>query len=129
MTPTTILGGVLITSAFLAGAWMGRSAVKADWDAEKASESAAAVHAYELNAKARDTAEKALANVQSAVTAALRRPNAPLQPVKCPPSGNALDAVVPGLGDRLRSIDAAASGVSGAGVAVMPGAGPSNSAR
>lgn len=35
MTPTQISAGVIGVSLFLAGAWLGRSAVLADWTAER----------------------------------------------------------------------------------------------
>jgi hypothetical protein len=129
VSPSQIAAGITIVSAFLGGAWLGRSAVLSDWNAEKAQQAREVVAQMDRAAERRAAADQAMANVQSAVTAALRRSNAPAQPIKCPPSGNALDAVVPGLGDRLRAIDAAAGGGAGAGVAIVPGGGVTDPGR
>jgi hypothetical protein len=129
VTPTQIAAGVTIVGAFLGGAWLGRAAVKSDWDAERAQQAREVVAQMERSMERRAAADHALAGVQTAVQAALRRTNAPAQPIKCPPSGNALDALVPGLGDRLRAIDAAGGAGPAAGVAAVPGSGAASSSR
>lgn len=120
MTPTQIGVGVIGVALFISGAWLGRMAVTSDWNASKAQDARDIVKQQDRNAERRAAADEALSKVQSAVTAALRRPSVTASPIKCPASGNALDAPVPGLRHRLLSIDAGASGTTATNLEILP---------
>jgi hypothetical protein len=130
VSPFHIAAGVTIVAVFLGGAWVGRAAVKADWAAERAQQDRAVVAQMERSMERSAAADMALAGVQSAVAAALRsKPHAPPAPIPCPASGDARDAVLPGLGDRLRAIDAAAGAAAASGLEAVHGSGASDTGR
>lgn len=118
-----------MVAAFLGGAWVGYDYRDAKAGREKAAQAVETSRALERSMERRAAADEALAGVQSAVAAALRKPYASQIPVKCPDGADARSVVLPGLGERLRSIDAASSGGAGADLAVMPEPGASDSGR
>lgn len=109
-----------LAAAAAVGAWLGYDYRDARAGRERASQALEVSRSLERSMERRAAADKVFADVQSAVNAALRRPRAPSEPIKCPPSGDVRDAVLPGLGDRLRAIDASANGRAPAGLAVVP---------
>lgn len=130
MTPLHAAAGAVVVAAFLGGAWAGYDYRDAKAGREIAAQAIETSRALERSMERRAAADLALSGVQSAVAAALRsKPYAPPAPIPCPASGDARDAVLPGLGERLRSIDAAAGGGAGAGLAPVPGSGSSDPSR
>lgn len=130
MNPLHAAAGAVVVSAFIGGVWSGRHWVQSEWDAEKARTARDVATQLERSMERRAAADKALAGVQSAVASALRsKPYAPPLPIPCPASGDARSVVLPGLGERLRSIDAASGSGAGAGLAIVPESGASDSSR
>lgn len=114
----------LILAATAAGCfWLGFDYRDARAGRERAAELAATSRAME-RAMERQVAAQAVADaVDRRLQLALRENRNATRPrVECPPTGDVRDAVLPGLADRLRRIDAAAGEGAAAGVAVVPAA-------
>lgn len=105
MTPLHAAVGVTVVAAFLGGALLGRSAVKADWAAEREQQARAQAEFIARNYVSRSVAEaqyQAMAARSSTVLREVLR--VPAEPLKCPPDADVRDLVLPGLGDRLRKL-------------------------
>lgn len=122
MTPCQVAAGVTVVAAFLSGAWLGRSAVQADWQTEREQQSRAQAEFISRNYVSRSVAEaqyQAMAARSSTVLREVLR--VPAEPLQCPPGADVRDLVLPGLGDRLRKLRDATDEPAGADVgAVQP---------
>lgn len=109
MSPYAALAGlVALAAAAGGGAWAGWDYRDARAGRERAAQLADTAKALERAMEAREAARAAVAAVSARTQAALQRAlDARREPIKCPPTGDVRDAVLPGLGDRLRSIEAA----------------------
>lgn len=109
-----------VVAAFLGGAWLGRSSVKADWAAEKLQQSKAQAEFLSRNYVSRSVAEaqyQAMAAHSSTVLREVLR--VPAEPLQCPQGVDVRDVVLPGLGDRLRRLHDAASEPTSADVGAV----------
>lgn len=107
----------LALAAGLAGYSHGGQIVQGRWDAERGQQ-AREVSARLERAMERQVAAQAVADaVDRRLRLALRENrDAPRPRVECPPTGDVRDAVLPGLAERLRRIDAAGTDEGGAPV-------------
>jgi hypothetical protein len=111
-------GAIALAMAAAGGAWVGWDFRDAQAGRERAAALADATKTLERAMEAREAARLAVAAVSASTQAALQKAlNAQHQqpPIKCPPSGDVGDALLPGVADGLRSIRAA-GGRAAAGV-------------
>lgn len=105
MIGTTQISVISSVIALAAGLWIGYDYRDAKAERERSQELRETASQLERAMERRAAAEEALNKVRNAVSIALRK-KADEKPIECPKSGNVLDAVVPGIGDELRNIDA-----------------------
>lgn len=122
MTLWQIAAGITTVAAFLGGAWVGRSAVKADWAAEREQQARAQTEYLARNYVARSVAEAQYQALAGRSAKVLREViHVPAEPLQCPQGVDVRDVVLPGLGDRLRQLRDAAGVDPGPGLdAVQP---------
>lgn len=122
MSPLHAAAGAAVVAAFLSGAWLGRSAGKADWQVEREQQARAQVEFLARNYVSRSVAEAQYQALAGRSTTVLREVlRVPTEPLKCPPDADVRDIVLPGLGDRLRKLRDATGEPAGANVgAVQP---------
>ena len=114
-----LLPALAIAAASLGGIRAGAWYVGAQWDKERLQQSRAAVVYMERQHERQASAEAAQRATLTRLQAALQKArHEPIPPVQCPPSGDVLDADLPGLSLRLRIIrDSSTADDSTAGVA------------
>lgn len=122
MTPTQISAGIIGVALFLGGALLGRMAVRADWDAERAQQSRAQAEFIARNYVSRSVAEAQYAAMAARSSKVLREViHVPAEPLQCPQGVDVRDIELPGLGDRLRQLRDASGDPAGSDVgAVQP---------
>ena len=121
MTPAHIAAGVTIVGAFLGGAYLGRVAVKADWDAERALLARGQAEFIARNYVSRSVAEDQYAALAARSSKILREViHVPAEPLQCPPGVDVRDVVLPDLGDRLRKLRDATGDAAGPDVGSVP---------
>lgn len=105
MNPLHAAAGAAVVVAFLGGAWLGRSAVKADWDAERAAQSREQTEYLSRNYVSRSVAEAQYAALAGRSAQVLREViHVPAEPLQCPPDTDVRDVLIPGIADSLRVI-------------------------
>ena len=117
MTPLHAAAGAVVVAAFLGGAWVGRSSVKADWAAEREQQAHAQAEYLSRNYVSRTVAEaqyQALAGQSAKVLQEVTR--VPAKPLQCQPGADVRSVVLPGLADKLRKLRSATGVDSGADV-------------
>lgn len=105
MTPLHAAAGAVVVAAFLGGAWLGRTSVKADWDGERAQQSRAQSEFLARNYVSRSVAEAQYQALAGQSAKVLREViHVPAEPLQCPPDTDVRDVLIPGIADRLRVI-------------------------
>lgn len=117
MTPLHAAAGAVVVAAFLGGAWMGRSSVKADWAAEREQQARAQAEFLARNFVSRTVAEAQYAALAGRSAKVLREViHVPAEPLQCLPGVDVRSVVLPGLADKLRKLRDATGDPAGADV-------------
>lgn len=120
MTPLQAAAGVTVVAAFLGGAWLGRSSVKADWASEREQQARAQTEYLARNYVSRSVAEAQYAALAGRSAKVLREViRVPAEPLQCPSGVDVRSVVLPGLGDRLRQLRDATGEPAGADVGTV----------